>query len=444
MCTLVELEAQLNDFDPAIRRRAIGALAAQHAAALPPAGANVNLHMHSFFSFHARDYSPSRLAWECRKAGLYAAGLCDFDVLDGQEEFLEAGLRLGLRATANLETRAFFPEYADVEISSPGEPGVTYIMGAGFARVPADGSPQAAGLAGYRQRASARNRALVKRINARLPRLAVGYDEDVAPLTPGGNVTERHIVRAYVAKILCGDAGADRLATLLPCSPAEAETLMNNRGALEERVRNRLVKRGGIGYEQPSVDTFPPVQEFVDWVLSCEAVPMITWLDGTSPAERDGVTMLECLIRKGAAALNIIPDRNWNIVSAAERKAKQAHLRSVIDAAEALRLPINIGTEMNREGLPFVDDLDGDALRPYREIFLRGARILVGHSLLLRYAGYSYVGPRAQTDFAALDDKNRFFEAIGALPPLSPERARELTAEGPDAALRWFRQACPG
>jgi len=62
---------------------------------------------HSFFSFNARDWSPSRIAWEARQAGLYAAAVCDFDVLDGMEEFLDAGEAIGLRAAAHLETRAF-------------------------------------------------------------------------------------------------------------------------------------------------------------------------------------------------------------------------------------------------------------------------------------------------------------------------------------------------
>ena len=99
------------------------------------------MHFHSFFSYNAEGWSPSHIAWAAHRAGLYAAGLCDFDVLDGLEEFLQAGELLALRATVNLETRAFVPEYASAEINSPGEPGVTYIMGGGYAAVPEAGTP---------------------------------------------------------------------------------------------------------------------------------------------------------------------------------------------------------------------------------------------------------------------------------------------------------------
>ena len=111
---------QLDSFDPAERRQALKALAECGGASLPAPSERVNMHLHSFFSYNTKGYSPSHIAWEARRQGLYAAGLCDFDVLDGLEEFLAAGQALGLRATVNLETRAFFSDYAQVDINSPG------------------------------------------------------------------------------------------------------------------------------------------------------------------------------------------------------------------------------------------------------------------------------------------------------------------------------------
>ncbi|MFC1463186.1 hypothetical protein ACFLQU_06260, partial [Verrucomicrobiota bacterium] len=375
MDDIATLEEQLNEFDPAVRREALDRLAATDAIPATE-GTNVNMHLHSFFSYNALDYSPSRIAWEARKTGLCSAGLCDFDVLDGLEEFLAAGVTLGLRTTVNLETRAFLNEYADHDISSPGEPGVTYIMGAGFARVPAEGSHQAEGLAGYRARARSRNVALMDRINPKLPDIAIDYEKDVLPLTPAGAATERHMVRAYINKTKQAfpDAAgtAEFLAGLLEKPLEETIELIADLPSLEDAIRARLVKRGGIGYEQPSVDTFPTVDDFVNWVASCEAMPMTTWLDGTSTGEQNGRALLECMKDKGAVALNIIPDRNWNVSDPGARDAKRANLAAVIEAAEEMGLPINIGTEMNKRGLPFVDDLDGQVLKLYRESFLRG------------------------------------------------------------------------
>ena len=52
-------------------------------------------------------------------------GIVDFDVLDGVDEFLGACDAVGLRGSTGMETRVFVPEFADREINSPGEPGVT-------------------------------------------------------------------------------------------------------------------------------------------------------------------------------------------------------------------------------------------------------------------------------------------------------------------------------
>jgi hypothetical protein len=435
--------AQLDDVDAGHRREALSALAATRAAAQPPAGTNVNMHMHSFFSYNADGWSPSHLAWAARSAGLYAAGLCDFDVLDGQEEFLEAGEILGLRATVNLETRAYVRDFAKVDINSPGEPGVTYIMGGGFARPLAAGSPQAQGLAAFRRGARERNEALIQRINPHIPDIALDYARDVVPLTPAGVATERHIVRAYVRKAEAAfpdpATRTDFWARVLVRDLDKTAALMGDLPAFEEAVRSRLAKKGGFGYEPPSVGTFPPVDVFLSWVASCGAVPMATWLDGTSGGESDAPAFLECLRAKGARALNLIPDRNWNIRNPDEKALKIGKLGEIVSAAVALHLPINIGTELNKQGVPFTDDLDGAALRPHKEVFLRGARLFVGHSLLARYAGFGYVGAKADAQFG--DDtaaRNTFFERVGAQPPLARAEADRLRQMGEEKALAWF------
>lgn len=433
---------RLNSFNYSDRADALESLI-KGAPAGKPVGTNVNMHMHSFFSYNAHGYSPTRIAWEAKQAGLYGAGLCDFDVLDGLEEFLDAARRIGLRASVNLETRAYLKEYAQHEINSPGEPGVTYIMGAGFAKALSENTPQHRELTGYRDRARSRNVALVGRINAKLSTIAIDYDKDVLPLTPAGVATERHIISAYIAKAkqVCGhaDATATFIGNLLGITKEEAVVLLADMPTLEEKMRSKLAKQGGLGYEQPSSTTFPLVDDFVAWVRACEAIPMITWLDGTSSGEKDGRAMLECLAAKGAVSLNIIPDRNWNIKKADVQAVKVKCLNDIVKHADDMNLPINIGTEMNKLGLPFVDDLDGTYLAPHKASFLKGARIMVGQSLLARYAATSYIGKRAAAEFPKVAERNEFFEAVGAMQPLNQDTARNLETMGTDRAFGWFQ-----
>ncbi len=136
MNSIESLEIPLDDFDAANRAAALDSLigaVGRGEIALPTPGSSLNLHGHTFFSFNGYGYSPTGFAWRARRAGLVAAGIVDFDVLDGVDEFLRAANRLGLRACAGIETRVFIPEFDGREINSPGEPGIAYHMGVGFA-----------------------------------------------------------------------------------------------------------------------------------------------------------------------------------------------------------------------------------------------------------------------------------------------------------------------
>lgn len=436
---------ELDSFDSAKRLAALhdtaSMLKSGSAGGLNHAGRLVNMHIHSFYSFNSLGYSPAHAAVACRRAGLYAAALCDFDVLDGLEEFLLAGRLLGLRTAVHIETRVFMREYARADINSPGEPGVAYIMGAGFGRMPEPDSKTMKTLQSLRRQANARNRDLTARINARLPEIALDYDAEVLALSPGGCPTERHIVKGYrlKAESVFPDtaARASFWSKILRVPEATAGQLMGDSAALDEKIRSALAKKGGIGYVQPDETTFPPADDFIRWVLDCGAIPMVTWLDGTSAGEGDIVRMLECLRAKGAAAVNIIPDRNHNIANADERRIKTAKLGEAVAAARKLAFPINIGTEMNKAGQPFADDLACESLVPYREDFLRGAEIMVGQAILARYAAFSYCGRSAAGEFGRdTAGKNEFFRRVGALGPLTTSAADALEQAGCGKAFR--------
>jgi hypothetical protein len=437
MTEISKLETMLNDFDPAVRWQALKSLASAPRNPVVRCDA-VNMHVHTFYSYNAGGWSPSRVAWEAHRHGLAAAGIIDFDVLDGMAEFFRAGEMLGLRTCVGVETRVYYTEYSSKEIDSPGEPGVHYVGGAGFTRNFPEGTPQAEGLTSCRRAAQERNRALIARINARLPDIALDYDAEVLPRSPGHCPTERHIVAAYVDKAaskLPGERLSAFWSGILGMPLSDLARLLVNRAAFEEKVRARLVKRGGLGYEQPTARTFPLMEKFFAWVSSCDAVPMESWLDGCSEGEKDAGVLLEMSMAKGARALNIIPDRNWNIADPAQRAVKVENLRRIVGLAHSMNLPVNIGTEMNRAGLPYVDELDGPVLREFKEVFLRGALILAGHSTCARFAGFPYAGVRAMSEFSgSLPEMNTFFAAAGSLPAVTEQTGDILRDLGPERA----------
>ena len=292
-----QLEQQLDSFDAAQRKDALAELwdlASAGKIALAEPGTDVNLHSHTFFSYNAYGYSSSKFAWLARKRGLAAAGIVDFDVLDALEEFWAAGKLIGLKRCASLESRVFVPEFSTRVINSPGEPGIAYHMGVGFPR-----EIKHPLLSQMRRTSESRNRELVRRVNDFLKPVGLDYDKDVLPLTPNGNATERHICEAYSKK---SDANfwKSKIGDC-PSDPAKFQAL----------IRAKTMKKGGPGYVQPDKGSFPLLAEMNKFVLDSGAIPTITWLDGTTDGERAIEELFEVSMHSGAAAINLIPDRNY-------------------------------------------------------------------------------------------------------------------------------------
>lgn len=432
--TTADLEANLNDFRPGIRERALTSLLEQGPAPDADWADVANMHCHTFFSFNAYGYSPTGLAWLGRQRGYRLMGIVDFDVLDGVDEWLAACDRTGVRGSAGIETRVYLPEFEQYEMNSPGEPGVLYHMGIGFTTTQV--TPEAAGLLfELRSQSATRNRGLVATVNAYLSPVTVDYDADVLPLTPNGNATERHIVVAYVlaaARTYTDEAAQARFwASRLQMTEAQVAAIMDNPAAFQNQIRAKLMKKGGVGYVQPGHDTFPPIDKLNAMILACGALPCAAWLDGTTSGEERIEALLDLLVGKGAVALNIVPDRNWDIKDPATRDLKVRKLYEVVDLARQLDLPLNIGTEMNSFGLKLVDDFDAPALQPVRQDFIDGAYFIYGHTVLHRHTGLGYQSAWANSHFADRRAANTFYTAIGRA--VAPAAAANLFADATDA-----------
>jgi hypothetical protein len=413
------LEAQLNDFDPAARIRALTALAdALERGLIPcePEAEVCNMHCHTFFSFNACGHSPTSLAWLARRRGWKLVGIVDFDVLDGVDEFLAACTVLGVRGVAGMETRVYVPEFATREINSPGEPGIAYHMGIGFpsGRVPEGVRPI---LAGLRARAAQRNRDMAARINAYLAPVTIDYDRDVLPLSPGGNPTERHMLVAYLRAASAQPDPAAFWAEKLCLPKQEIEALIGDTVRLQNLVRARLMKRGGVGYVQPGPESFPTVDELHRLVVACGALPCATWLDGTSAGEQAIEELLGMWLERGVAVLNIVPDRNWNIPDPDLRRLKVRKLHEVAELARALRLPIIAGTEMNSPGQKLIDDFSAPELAPLHGAFMEGAWFVYGHTVLERALGRGWGSDWARAHLPSRPERNAFYEKVGRLTP---------------------------
>lgn len=391
-----KLEKQMDNFSASDRKAALAQVIAglaDKSIKVEKAGQCVNLHGHTFFSFNCYGYSPTRFAWLSKKAGLAAAGIVDFDVLDGVDEFLYAAFALNLRACASIETRVFVPEFADKVINSPGEPGVAYHMGSGIPSGVVTGQAKVF-LEGLKKTAQDRNRAMMERVNAFLAPAVLDFDNDVLPLAPAGNPTERHICLAFAHK--ARQAFSDDMALIKFWNDKLGNGMeiqdFPESSKLLNAIRAKTMKKGGPGYVQPDAGAFPTMRQMNEFVLQAGGIPTLAWLDGTTDGEKEIERLLDIAMDSGVAAFNIIPDRNF---APGVKDQKLANLQQVIALAEARGLPIQVGTEMNSFGQKFVDAFESEELKPYVPVFLKGAHILYAHTVLQQKAGMGYLSPWA-------------------------------------------------
>ncbi len=424
-----ELELQLDSFDPSKRKEALNELfqmANSGKIEFARTGTDINLHIHSFYSYNACGYSPSKIAWLAKKRGLAVAGIVDFDVFDGQDEFLDAAKLIGLKACVGMETRVFVPEFADKEMTSPGEPGITYHMGVGHTSI--DVPDQVKSFKKKLRRIpEKRNRDLVDRVNKFLKPADLDYDEDVIPLTPSGNATERHICLAYARKAHSVFSDNDKLASFWQEKLGTDLFELPEGVDLQAVIRAKTMKQGGVGYVQPDKGSFPTMAQTNSFILEAGGIPTLTWLGGFSDGEKEIEKLLDISMNTGVAAVNLIPGRNF---TPGIKDQKLANLNHIAELAESLNLPVVVGTEMNSPGLKFVDDFDSEELKPLAAIFLKGAHIVYAHSVLQKQLGLGYVSKWAENNFLKATDKNDFYEKLGKyLDPFREEVLSELNGQ---------------
>ena len=442
------LEARLNDFDPSVRRLAFTNLlenAGREPNGSAAENAAVNMHCHSFFSFNSYGFSPTGLAWLAKRLKLHAIGIVDFDVLDGVGEFLDACDLADLRGSAAMETRIYIPEFADRVTNSPGEPGISYHTGIGFTSNIVNEKSNTI-LKNMRSRADLRNRGIVEKLNHYLYPVCIDYDRDAVPLTPSGNVTERHILAAYTR---AADAANPDLAKFwsqkLEVDVQKTEELLQNPAEFLKVARGKLMKLGGVGYIPPSPQAFPSVEEFHEMVISSGAIPAINYLDGTTPGEQCMQELLTLLVGKGVGAMNMIPnlaipDIRGNLEMTGVHRERCNLFYNTVRLAQEFDLPLHIGTEMNTHGQRLVDDLNSPELMPVRQQFLDGAYFVNGHSRLQKISSMGYQSEWARVYLPTRVERNNFYTRAGYL--VDPgyrgiKKLREINpAMNPDKVLK--------
>jgi hypothetical protein len=163
----------------------------------------VDLHIHSRYSDGI--HTPAELVQMAAERGLQAIAITDHDSVDGVDEAIEAGERLGVEVIPAVELSVYFRSYRDVHL-------LGYFI---------DHHDDAfsAKLAEFQKSRDERGRAILERINVRLSsenKGSIAYEEVLA--IAGGAVGRPHIARILIGKGFARDIEDAFKKYLEPCN----------------------------------------------------------------------------------------------------------------------------------------------------------------------------------------------------------------------------------
>jgi len=324
----------LNDPQPVHRLEALRLLSeAIRSGSLkrPPAGEDVNNHIHTFYSFSP--YSPAKAVWMSVMSGLTTAGIMDHDTISGAAEFIAAGREIGLATTIGLECRCDFSStpLAGRRINNPDQLGVAYIALHGIPHGRIEEVREY--FRPLQEARNERNRRMLHRLNDYLGRreLALDFESDVVPLSRSseqGTITERHILYALAVRMIEVHGRGRKLVRFL-----ESDLRL----PLSARVRRYLLDLDNPNYSYDLLGAFksdlvagfyleagaecPPVSEFLAFSRRIGAIAAYAYLGdiaesvtGDKKAQSFEDAYLEELFQTitglGFQAVTYMPNRN--------------------------------------------------------------------------------------------------------------------------------------
>ncbi len=288
----------------------------------------INNHIHTTYSFSP--YSPTAAVYAARMEGLCTAGIIDHDSISGAEEFLEAAKLVDMPVTIGMECRVSMDgtRLEGRRTNNPDQVGVSYMT---IQSVPHDQiDTLTAFFRPYREARGRRNRAMVEKINALLPQVALDYDKDVLPLSMAaeeGGVTERHLMYALALKLTSqvgkGDAMVKQLQALgLTLSEKQTAQMMDTEYPFYEYDLLGILKSAFV--PKIFIDATDECPKLADVVALCKQVDAylcyaylgdvgdsVTGDKKAQKFEDDYLDdVFECLKEEGVTAVTYMPTRN--------------------------------------------------------------------------------------------------------------------------------------
>ena len=375
---------------------------------------DVNGHIHTPYSFSAFD-SIDQVFQLAGAENVKAVGINDFIVTDGYDEFNKHAVKNRIFPLFNIEFMGLIREMQEkgVRINDPSNPGRIYFSGKGL-RYPVSNDGQAVALLNEIKRESnAQTASMTEKLNRYLQDInapfALNYDEIKSGLAED-LVRERHLAKALRIKIFDAfneDAGRQDFLTRLYNGQSSGH--LSNISALENEIRSKLLKKGGVAYVEEDDKAFPVLEKIIQAILELGGIPCYPVLlddakGNYTEFEQDFDQLHSELSARNVFAVELIPGRN-----------DLREVRRFVKFFREKNFVITLGSEHNTpEMIPMKVDCRGGVPldEELKRINYEGVCVIAAHQFLTSKGEEGFIDQTGKARLGQIDEFVRLGKGV--------------------------------
>lgn len=375
----------------------------------------VNGHFHTPYSFSA--FQDMRQVFEmARSEHIKILGINDFYTMAGYEEFHDLSIDYKTFPLFNIEFMGLLKDEQknDIRVNDPNNPGRIYFSGKGLDYPVTLDGPGLKKLEMIREESANQTREMFRLAAKYLAsidsELTVDYEESLKKYTRG-MMRERHIAK-ILREIVFGKYKDDESRKVILqklYGGKEPKAKCGNSASVEDEIRSRLLKTGGIAYVKEDSKAFLELDEINRIILDSGGIPTYPVLlddknGDYTDYEKNSENLYNELSAKNVYSLELIPGRN-----------DFEHLKEFVLYFHDRGFIVTFGTEHNtpeliplkifaRGGKPLDEEL--------KRINFEGACIIAAHQYLRAKEEDGYVDKNGKP---RLNQKEEFIEIGNAV-----------------------------
>jgi hypothetical protein len=281
----------------------------------------VNNHFHTPYSFSTFN-NMTEIFNQAKKEGIDVLGINDFITMEGYDEFNRLAYEHKKFPLFNIEFMGLMKEEQKkgILINDPNNPGRVYFCGKGLSFPPNLSEENREILDSIMHNSLKHTEEMLVILNKHLKKIKSPFSLDFKEIQveyTRGLVRERHLAKALRIKITDHYKSAKGKETFLKklYGGKNSTVDIDKPGDLDNELRSRLLKKGGLAFVEEDIDAFLSLAEIKEIILGAQGIPCYpVLLDDAAGRytdfEKDFPDLLKSLTKNRVFAVELIPGRN--------------------------------------------------------------------------------------------------------------------------------------